>query len=279
MNKYVKQELYDDTEMYDEEISTWPVDGYQEKDECFYDEDHEEEEYVETHYAEFDSDGEPTERSGAARTIQIPDPITNLFMFLAFIVYGSCLLLAPTEVTTVSCVAGAAIMFYLMKSGQDSEDDTLVPMDVDSSSSDNLFAPEPVEEMTQKPIQRTVIPTQTTQRTVVKPKNVTLQMKVSSEPEVPLQDLHCKELGDGPIYLGESALLKQWIATLGPTLIQSGKHVGKNFEEIFAADKEYGNCLGRCLKLDADPNKNYNLCASIKMYVAYHLIRKAVVTK
>ena len=99
------------------------MEGHEQKDECFYDEEPEDEEdYVETHYADYDSDGKPMERSGAARTIQIPDPVTNLFQLLAFTVYGSCLLLAPTEVTTVSCVAGVMLMIYLMKQGQESED-------------------------------------------------------------------------------------------------------------------------------------------------------------
>ena len=63
--------------------------------------------------------------------------------------------------------------------------------------------------------------------------------------------------------------------TMGPTRIRSGKHEGLVYSEISSKHKQYANCLGRCLKLDADKEKNYNLDPTIKTYIAYSIIRGA----
>ena len=64
-------------------------------------------------------------------------------------------------------------------------------MEVDSSSSDNLFK----VELPSKP---------------VKPKAATLRKKIETEVEI-----HDDEItGDGPIYLGDGALLKTWLTTM-----------------------------------------------------------------
>eukprot|EP00959_Pyramimonas_sp_CCMP1952_P434236 9092931-Pyramimonas_sp.AAC.1 len=75
MAKYVKQELCDDTGKDDEDISTWPVETCNYVDECFYDDKDEvqDEDNVEAFYTEELTDNCPMERSGAQRTIQIPD--------------------------------------------------------------------------------------------------------------------------------------------------------------------------------------------------------------
>ena len=72
MAKYVKQELYDNTDDNDEEISTWPVETYNYVDECFYDEKDEaqdETEDVEAFYMDDAVDNYPMERSGAQRAV------------------------------------------------------------------------------------------------------------------------------------------------------------------------------------------------------------------
>ena len=128
------------------------------------------------------------------------------------------------------------IMIYLMKQWQESEDiiDTTVPMEVDSSSSDNL-TPEPAEEI--KPKKKTI-----------KDKSSTLPVKLMFEPEVTTRELNNKKDADdddlsGPIHMGETALLKQWLATMASARIQSGKYTGSSYEEIFTKDREYANYL------------------------------------
>ena len=80
---------------------------------------------------------------------------------------------------------------------------------------------------------------------------------------------------DGPIYLGDNALLRQWLLTMGPTRIRSGKYEGTSYSDIYKQDKQYANCLGRCLKLDADTSRSYHLDPTIKTYIAYSIIRSA----
>eukprot|EP00959_Pyramimonas_sp_CCMP1952_P135268 2830462-Pyramimonas_sp.AAC.1 len=64
--------------------------------------------------------------------------------------------------------------------------------------------------------------------------------------------------------LEDSAILRQWLETMGPTIIKSGKYEGDSYETIYTKDKHYANCLGRCLKLDADERGSYSLDPSIK---------------
>eukprot|EP00959_Pyramimonas_sp_CCMP1952_P148192 3100856-Pyramimonas_sp.AAC.1 len=82
-------------------------------------------------------------------------------------------------------------------------------------------------------------------------------------------------MGDGPIMLGDSALQRQWLETMGPTIIRSGKYEGDSHETIYTKDRHYANCLGRRLKLDADESRSYNLGPSIKSYIAYITIKPA----
>ena len=145
MAKYVKQELYDDTKAGDEEISTWPVETYNYVGECFYDDidkDKYETEDVEAFYMDNELDNYPMERSGAQRTIQIPDQVALLLQFCALAVYGVCLSMSPTVVAVVSVIAGIFMVIYTMQHKQsDDEDVGVVPMEVDSASSDSLFGP------------------------------------------------------------------------------------------------------------------------------------------
>eukprot|EP00959_Pyramimonas_sp_CCMP1952_P194625 4070020-Pyramimonas_sp.AAC.1 len=76
--------------------------------------------------------------------------------------------------------------------------------------------------------------------------------------------------------LGDSALLRQRLETMGPTIIRSGKYEGDSYETIYTKDSHYANCLGRCLKLDADESRSYKLDPSIKSYIAYTIIKSAV---
>ena len=125
-------------------------------------------------------------------------------------------------------------------------------MEVDSSSSDNLFK----VELPSKPVQ---------------PKAATLRRKI--EPEV---ETHDDEItGDGPIYLGDGALPKRRLTTMGLTRFKSGKYEGNSFAYTYSNDKRYANCLGRCLKLDADESRSYNLDPTINIYVAYSIIKSA----
>eukprot|EP00959_Pyramimonas_sp_CCMP1952_P374932 7851948-Pyramimonas_sp.AAC.1 len=105
-------------------------------------------------------------------------------------------------------------------------------MEVDSSSSDNLCKAE--------------VPKQAKLRTA------TLCLK--AEPEVETYPEKVTE--GGQIYLGDSALLRQWLATLGPMRIKSGKYEGSSFADIYSKDKHYANCLGRYLKLHADESRS-----------------------
>eukprot|EP00959_Pyramimonas_sp_CCMP1952_P340870 7139972-Pyramimonas_sp.AAC.1 len=94
-------------------------------------------------------------------------------------------------------------------------------MEVDSSSSDNFV--------------RAEVPIQQAKR-----KTATLRLK--AEPEV---EAYSDEItGDGQIYLGDSAILGQWLATVGPMRIKSGKCEGKDFAGICSKDEHYANCLG-----------------------------------
>eukprot|EP00959_Pyramimonas_sp_CCMP1952_P253592 5298334-Pyramimonas_sp.AAC.1 len=72
MDKYVKQELYDDTDGNDE-ISTWPVEADNYVDECFYDdkgENDDETARVEIFYMDDATDNYPVDTSRAQRTVQ-----------------------------------------------------------------------------------------------------------------------------------------------------------------------------------------------------------------
>eukprot|EP00959_Pyramimonas_sp_CCMP1952_P366398 7673928-Pyramimonas_sp.AAC.1 len=76
--------------------------------------------------------------------------------------------------------------------------------------------------------------------------------------------------------LGDIALLRQWLETMGPMVIRSGKYEGDSYETIYTKDRHYANCLGRCLKLDADESRIYKLDPSIKSYIAYNITKSAV---
>eukprot|EP00959_Pyramimonas_sp_CCMP1952_P428951 8983994-Pyramimonas_sp.AAC.1 len=78
----------------------------------------------------------------------------------------------------------------------DDKDFSPAPMEVDSSSSDNIF--------------RTEVPKQ------AKLKTTTVRLK--AEPEV--ETYSDENMEDGPIYLGDSALRRQWLANLGSMRIK-----------------------------------------------------------
>eukprot|EP00959_Pyramimonas_sp_CCMP1952_P106026 2216799-Pyramimonas_sp.AAC.1 len=108
MAKYVKQELYDDTDG-DDEISTWPVETCNYVGECFFNdegENYDETECVEAFCMDDATGNYPMDRSGAQRTIQIPDQIAVMLQFCALAVYGVCLSMSPTAVALVSIIAG-----------------------------------------------------------------------------------------------------------------------------------------------------------------------------
>eukprot|EP00959_Pyramimonas_sp_CCMP1952_P031058 651264-Pyramimonas_sp.AAC.1 len=63
------------------------------------------------------------ERSGAQRTIQIPDQTVVLFQLCALAVYGVCLSMSPAVVTVVSIVAGILILIYVVKPKQNDDED------------------------------------------------------------------------------------------------------------------------------------------------------------
>eukprot|EP00959_Pyramimonas_sp_CCMP1952_P113406 2370072-Pyramimonas_sp.AAC.1 len=73
-------------------------------------------------------------------------------------------------------------------------------MEVDSSSSDNLF--------------RAEVPKQAKLKTAA--------LRLKAEPEVETYSDEVTE--NGQIYPGNRALLRQWLTTLGPMRIKSGKY-------------------------------------------------------
>eukprot|EP00959_Pyramimonas_sp_CCMP1952_P473841 9502433-Pyramimonas_sp.AAC.1 len=133
--KCVKQELHDDTDV-NGEIPTWPEETHNYVGECFYDdkgEKYDETEYAEAFYMDDATDNYPMDRSGAQRTIQIPDQLAVLLQFCALAVHGVCLSMSPTAVTSVFIIAD-----IMQPKQSDDEDFCMAPMEVDSSSSDNL---------------------------------------------------------------------------------------------------------------------------------------------
>ena len=149
-----------------------------------------------------------------------------------------------------------------------------MPTEVDSSSSDNLFAKvgDP-----SKPVKTTKVTLQRSGH--VDPDEVDphiyIQKWIDRNKEKDTYDDEITGHPDGPIYLGDNALLRKWMITMGPARIESGKYEGLSYSEIYSKDKQYANCLGRCLKLDEDKGNNYNLDPTIKTYIAYSIIRSA----
>eukprot|EP00959_Pyramimonas_sp_CCMP1952_P312458 6540138-Pyramimonas_sp.AAC.1 len=103
-------------------------------------------------------------------------------------------------------------------------------MEVDSSSSDSLFKPE-------LPVKPVKVKSRTAKAA---PKVTTTTLAVRADP-VTYDD---ETMGDGPIMLGDRALLRQWLETMGPTIIRSGKYEGDSYEMIYTKDRHYANCLG-----------------------------------
>eukprot|EP00959_Pyramimonas_sp_CCMP1952_P051736 1081491-Pyramimonas_sp.AAC.1 len=134
-------------------------------------------------------------------------------------------------------------------------------MEVDSSSGDNLFKPE-------LPEKQVKVKSRTAKAA---PKTTTTTLAARADPATYDGDI----MGDGPIMLGDSTLLRQWLETMGPTIVRSGKYEGDIYETIYTKGRHYANCLGRCLKLDADESRSYNLVPSVKVYIAYSIIKSA----
>eukprot|EP00959_Pyramimonas_sp_CCMP1952_P196183 4101628-Pyramimonas_sp.AAC.1 len=129
------------------------------------------------------------ERSGAQGTIQIPDQVVVMFQLCALAVHGVCLSMSPTAVTVVSIIAGILIFIYVMQPKQNDDEDTAEPMEVDRSSSDNLFKPE----LPEKPVE---VKSRTAKAT---PKATMTTLAVRADPEIYDDEI----MGDGPIMLGD----------------------------------------------------------------------------
>eukprot|EP00959_Pyramimonas_sp_CCMP1952_P334339 7001906-Pyramimonas_sp.AAC.1 len=84
-------------------------------------------------------DNFPVDRSGAQRTMQIPDQVAVLLQFCALAAYGVYLSTSPTAVTLVSIIRGVIMFIHRMQPKQnDGENFGAAPMEVDSSSSDSV---------------------------------------------------------------------------------------------------------------------------------------------
>eukprot|EP00959_Pyramimonas_sp_CCMP1952_P219036 4579634-Pyramimonas_sp.AAC.1 len=81
-------------------------------------------------------------------------------------------------------------------------------MEVDSSSSDNLLKPE-------LPEKQVKVKSRTAK---AMPKTTTTTLAVRADPATYDDEI----MGDGPIVLGDRALLRQRLETMGPTIIRSG---------------------------------------------------------
>eukprot|EP00959_Pyramimonas_sp_CCMP1952_P203527 4256050-Pyramimonas_sp.AAC.1 len=104
-------------------------------------------------------------------------------------------------------------------------------MEVDSSSSDDLFWAE--------------VPMQATFKTAA--------LRLKAEPEVETYSDEVTE--DGQIYLEDGALLRQWLVTLGPMRIESCKCEGSSLQ-TYSKDKHYAKRVGQRLRLDADESRS-----------------------